>query len=374
MKVNTYDQPDNVYLDIRIDWKDVGTVDQSPILAIYDVTRDSPVLRNPDQYYVSIISCAVPLDAVPVVIPSIIPNQPNPNLMEAAVSIDVGAIQYIQNVIYVPPTNKYPAPIQNKPYMVVTKYYYCYDVTRVLNCINTAIANAYIAAGFPGGAGPPYFKFQSESRLFQLIVPDAFITSTARLSINRAAFIYFAGFQYYQDQTSLPGNIFQFVMYKMGNVCDSNGIYNSNPLLNDHWIYEQEFNGVENFLALKRILIGCDSLGLLKSWNTTNTITGNQTGLNPFRPLIHDFFVGKNQIISSSKSLFIYNAGTDSQYRLNDMKLNLDYITDFSLQVFWSDDKDNIYPLDISKDRTVRIKLGFFRKFLYNKLPMIDNR
>lgn len=190
----TKEEADYVYLNCdvvneRLSDLTLGVVNPDPVLR-YNETRDSAVINDASAYYFSIIRFTLngPNRNLPLWIPEILENQPNPDLTAYAISItyqqtwntSLGPIQItaVPNpsfLIYTPETQNpvlAPPPLPPIPNQdISTRYYWGYTYQHFVNLVNAGYAQAmlqtwlafqaaWLAAGLVAPADPfPYPTF-----------------------------------------------------------------------------------------------------------------------------------------------------------------------------------------------------------------------
>ena len=78
--------PDQIYFDITVSNLQ-STITEPPIF-YFNEQRTSPFVMNPEEYYLSILRFTVETGTLPVFIPSIQPNQADPNLTIYSLSLE----------------------------------------------------------------------------------------------------------------------------------------------------------------------------------------------------------------------------------------------------------------------------------------------
>lgn len=362
MSSNT--DPDNVYVNARINYIEGTSSLISP--AIYDVTKTSPIVNNPREYYVSVIGLSIPFNTMPIIICPIIPDQPNPNLTTFNFIITVPANNYSvnQNCIYVPTRIDLPVPVQNKPYQVITPYYNIYSFTWLLNIFNTTLTNLWNTAVLANplvnlGPQAPYF-YINEDKLIVLVVSDQF-KNNARIGTNGATLTLLEGFNF-SDTTysnAYVDNAF-FTFYDNGNVCNSDGGQLRVPG-NGYWYYIQEYNAIDIWYSVRRVFVTTTAIPINQDVITVNDNNGKQTGLTAYYPILFDYTPQITNNIAG-KSVNYYEP--QSQYRLID--INSDQpLYRIDLLIFWQDKLGNNYQIFLTPGQSINVKLGFFKKSLY---------
>lgn len=342
---------DNVYLNVVFQNM---TLDNTEILAEYNVAKTIPVLDKPSNYYAAVVRFDVPLNAVPLLVIPIVPNQGNANLTPFTFTINASST----NVIYAP-DNDYTAPVQNQMTQVITPYYYVYSFQNVLDAFNVALATSYTAAGSPGGAGAPFFVFNPVTQLVGLVVSVAFISAAATISINAALTNYLEGFRLvYLSAT----NTLQFVLENNGiNGFAIPGQTTAVASPPTFLLISQEYTSMEYWLSLRKIVLVSTTIPISYEYTPAYSPTGGQTGVSVSVPIITDF-VPNIESAQDSRSIAVYNPS--AQYRLVDL-LGDSPLYNIDLRIQWQDKLGNYYPMYIEPYQQASVKIGFFRRDLY---------
>ena len=160
---------DQFYINATIDNPGQGNVLDRKA-ARYNVSFDQPLLNKADDYYLAVVKFQIPLQALPLFIFPIKPNQANPNLSPLSIGVCETedpttipspplSVGFDSPVIWIPQDYSQLVPTQNQNFQVVTPYYYCFSYAHFVYIVNQALLTAWTAATSPGGAGNnPYFE------------------------------------------------------------------------------------------------------------------------------------------------------------------------------------------------------------------------
>lgn len=357
MKKQEDDNVDNIYFNAIFDH---NRIDSTPIPANFKQTRTVPILDKCSDYFCSIIKFDIPLDAVPLMIMPIIPNQPNPNLTVFVIGIRTGGIDYSVPVQYIV-SSPFTPPIQNQPTQVITQYYYIYDYETLLISVNSALFQAFINSGLAGNA--PYFYLDASTQLIKLVVDIAnfapnqvgpVITNpVATIYMNANLQNYFESFYYNFIQYNSPtGRELELNLTRYG-------LDNTIPpfsLAATQKVFSEDFSTLGLWTSLRKILIISSSISAIPEFTP-----GNNSGINSTLPIISDF-TPQIEIASQTRSVAYYVP--QGQYKLINMQSDLPLYT-IDLKIYWQDKDQNIYPLYISSNQQASVKIGFFKKSLY---------
>lgn len=416
--------PDNIYYNIRIG----GDVLNNGI-AEYEANVNNPIVDNPTDYYLAVTDFSAPGESIPINIARIVPNQANPDLMEAAISItartftgsgagfDLSADQVtlIRNLEFISTSNLDP-PVQGGSVQVVTPYYYVYSYQQILKSLNNAIIEIMGVLGWAEYFKSVYYIEQAKPRPVNIVYPYFYLDTTLSypkislivpkefynigmykddsgtdeilpddtfgyISINQALINYLGGFMWDYEPQLNEGLEFQLVLPTLiktiptpiplpSNLCNYFGQYVQlgQPDKTTDQIYENNFYRItqENYLLPQ--WNGLSKIVLYsKSLPIRNQQTSSKTVGNPDK-------VDKFPILfsftpyydtSSQQRNYIYYEPTN-QYVLVDL-LSTDPLCKIQLSVGWIDHNGEIAPLYLNKYQSCTVQLGFFKKSLYLK-------
>lgn len=408
---------DNTYINVVIDHPEptynvgrgapqgpiVYLSNDLPIAADYGVTKTEPILSNCSEYYCSVTRFTIPLDQVPLLICPIVPNQitllgsSNPNLTPLIIGIQNGpdgvpASFFSGNVIYAP-QNNFPPPIQNQPLQVITPYYYMFAYQELLSMINFQLGLLYISSGlaalFPGYIAP-YFIFNPVTNLISIVVPSFFVFLTAplldipRIYMNNELTTFLDSFNLSFNVSSNNGspNIFgndsyfvftqtaseEFQFFPSGVTVPATTIPPAFPARSLYYKFPQQYPTLEYWSSLRKIIITSNTIPVKNEYvpatnNLQNAINVDQSGVNVSYPILTDFVPNISAAAGESRSIAYYVP--TSQYRLVDL-ISTNPLQKIDIRIFWEDRDGNLYPLEISIFQQASLKLGFFKKSLYN--------
>jgi hypothetical protein len=372
----TYKENDNVYLNVVFNHPAapfVGTdspMGEEPVPAEYNVTKTLPILDNASDYYVSVIRFDIPLDATPLFIMPIIPNQTFPNMSPLIIGVinPSTGIPYPKNITF-SSQSTLPAPVQNQSTQVITPYYYVFSYVQMISMINEALYLAWVNAGSPGTPGPdaappkaPFFYFNSASSLISIVVNIAFTNGSGAIIFMNAALrnyldafnLDFRGFNqdggldFYFNFQSPFGPSDQQAYYFSGEPTDVPALY---------YQYFQDYPTISNWASLRKIIISSNTIPTANEFIPV----GSTNGVAASFPILTDF-VPSIENAGESRSLAYYVP--TSQYRLVDLVANIP-LQKIDLKIYWVDTMGNLYPVLISLYQQASVKLAFIRKSLY---------
>lgn len=351
---------DNLYLNLTL--PNLVT-DNNPLpqnkLAIYEETLSTPIINCPEDYYASILRFSIPLDSLPILSFPLNPFQNNPNQSLLQIGIQTaGGTKFPQFVIFVPQTTNIPAPTpaSSSPYFnsnqITSQYYYIFSIVAFITMINNALAAAFTAAGSPGGGAAPFYIYKPASQTISLIVTSAFIGSGAQIFMNGILNTYLYSFFY---NTINDPNTGEYQFFHNLSVLPYG---QSSP-----YEFMEEYSAIPLWGDIRKVVVTTNSLPITQEVSPTfNSITTSNNSQTNYTPIITDFVVTYNNIADLS-SVLVYNP--TAQYRLCDMSGRIPLYR-INIQFYWLSKNGNLYPIFISPNQTITVKLGFFKKSLYN--------
>lgn len=362
----TINDPDNLYLNIRINRDGDTDPRYASNIATYDIIQNNPLINNPSDYYLAVTDYSIPLESIPITIVRVVPNQPDPNKMTSTISILVPSLvpggpdlEYTNNVTYIPSTSIAP-PVQNQPYQVITNYYFAYSFMFLIEAFNQTLVGllATAAITLPPGIVPPYFTLENDSfQKIVLIVPDYFIQNNYRIAINIQSLNYFGGFDQFFNISSLNARyIFSYI--NTNNICDQNGKYDPNG---DYWFYKQQYYALPQWNSLSKILIYTSAIPIRNQQSTsTNKLSPDLLTTLPL--LFVD--IPNYDTVSQAKTYAYFEQSP--QYQLVDL-ISETPLRKIQISIAWMDHNGEVFPLYLQPYNSCNIQLGFFKKSLYNQ-------
>jgi hypothetical protein len=375
------DSQDNIYLNITIpgntaNYNTTGPGIPNPAIpptgeavipAYFKASKTAPIINNPDEYYCSIVRFVVPLASIPITIIPIIPNTyinpgspGNPNLTTLVFGFSYAGNNYSRYVEYINVNPGLSPPVQNQPKQVITEYYYIYSYQQILDSINRTLillwADAGLNIAFPT-LTPPFFTYDSSLQLIAAVVPAVMVSLTTpvvTMFMNNSSLNYMDGFPTLFNGFNQPygkNYVFQFFQ-------NAENAYPVPFAATSQYKFYQEYSTLFFWSTLRKLFFTSTTLPV------TNEVTQSSAGEGVYTsfPIITDYALDSTTP-GSSRTVATYNPS--GQYRLVSMSGN-NPITSIDIRIFWSDSFGNIYPLTLPQDQSATIKLGFFKKSLYN--------
>ena len=254
-------------------------------------------------------------------------------------------------------------------------YYYVYSYGHLIDMLNNALMASWAAAGSPGGAGNfPYYVYNEDYSLIQIIMPWSFVHATAAANfhwtvfnnINAQLFLFSFNdvlnngrYEIWEPPAEYDNSYIAGPPYP---VAPGYPLFAS-PLTpraaGGTYIFSQEYPTSDYMNSIRKIVITTTSMPVQKEFFPTpgNSNLSNTNSL----PIVADFYLDLGNKAGNQTSVAIYTA---QLYRLIDL-ISDNPMRKIDLEFFWSDRLNNLYPLTLSIYDTISMKIGFFCKNLY---------
>lgn len=359
--------PDNIYVNISIKGDDTGIQAQPHKTFTFLQWFPEPIIRNVENYYLSIVSLAFSATEVPLhIVNNIQPGstQSNPNLTDWEFCFRYNNNDYHQFVEYTPYNNlPVPAPPSANPPNYTqshTNYYFIEHYNVLVNMFNATLYSIYIqmysanSAAFSAlgltGTDAPYFYYEASTEKFGLIYNKLFVGNGIDLYFSDTFSVFFPGFFTFYYGTGLTnGKDHKFIFEtKPYNEFDTNNNFNV-----------QMYSGsTTNLNTINQIVVTSNTLRTAFEFVTSDDSTTSFGYSNVIFSLLPDLPTPKDQ-----KSRIVYV--TNGQYRLIDI-VGQGNINQLDFNVYYTDNAQNIYPINVPNGMVANAKIIFMKKTLKN--------
>jgi len=272
------DSSDYVYYDMT--YNNYQSTTEEPSQLVFQETRNSPLINNPNDYNLSIIRFQLDTISLPSYIASIQPNQSNPNLMIHSVNLSwaTGATETTNAPTYLlwTPSNKAvpvpPAPSSNSNgFQSDSDYYYGYSFQHVAEIMNTALTTAFnaikatVGGTFPAGAVAPFIYFDHDTNKFRMVGDKDYyaisLTNHIRIYFNRPLFGIMSSFPALRNSiTNVNNNVYQLKMIsEKGSNLKTNALWGAATYID----LPQEFSTLSNFNPVSSIVFTTSQLPIV---------------------------------------------------------------------------------------------------------------
>jgi hypothetical protein len=374
--------PDKLYFDIQI--QNLNNINQEPTILSFIETRNTPLLLNPEEYYMSVVRFNLDTPSLPVFTPSITYNSADRNLTIYSVTLEwrnpvapnqtfvqqtfiTFAPQDLASVLPVPPSQTF-----NKLQDNSTGYYYIYNYQYWVFLINNAFTTCFnalnaqvVAAGLVlPTTHAPVLTFDTQLNIAilnaDILGYNDTVANHINIYFNRPLYQLFSSFPVYIESISATfGRNLQIQTNSFGgsNVV---GFPFVAPTYNAIQVF-QEFSTISLWTPVKSIVFCSSTLPIVATQvsQPIEIVNGNFIGSNGNNsnqaPIITDFLadggIYKPQIIYEPTA----------QYRLVSLQGNRPIYT-IDISVYWKDAFSNLIPFRLTAGSGSSIKILFSKK------------
>jgi hypothetical protein len=368
----------HLYYDVIIEHNDTNNPTHAPSPAIFSETRAQPLIDNPKDYLMSVVRFSIPGQFIPIFIDAgyYLPGQPN--LTFNTVTLSYGAQTIQTRLIYVPQDLTIPVPPDPRtsgPLQASQQIYWAiYSYQQFVDQINVALATSFAGlTSLPVDTPPlvaPYMIYDSSTSLFSIIVDQRLVTLGMTMYFNEILYSFFLpSFDVItHSYGSANGTDIQILLKN-----NYNNNYIPSPPVAGISFYQmiQERPSIDSFYAVKTIVftinnvpIRVEQIGTNQSQQGSNNYFGQPASINNgFLPIMTDFVPALQNKAGDLLSTITYYP--TAEYRLIDL-IGTDPLTTINIQIYWSDNYLNLYPLMIYNHDVANIKIMFRNKNFYN--------
>ncbi len=348
-----------------------------------------PILNNPDDYYMTVLSASIPLRECPLfemIIQTPIPNIGAINntiysitmqyVMANGTLIAQGAqtfMIYVPRNNYTPPNYVYPAPVQ-----IYNSYYYVYQVQQITDMINVAFASALTSLKAQSGTGPiaaataPYINYDATTQLLTIFSEETYYDSAAgtpyiQVYCNKLAEPWFSGFPKITNTLGtglMSGADDQLVIKSYNGSNVTGGIIST----------IQNYTNYGYWAFVKNILVATNMNVNSEIFYTNQTFQQQQNALlangalqqnQTFTNVLYSFLPDLSQLageLGAAAKIQVYNGPTNLYHPITFNQKTPLY--EISISVYMQDRFNNTIPLPLSVNDVCNFKLQFIRKDL----------
>ena len=340
---------------------------QSPSICTSTINTSSAILSNIKDYYGSIIRCNISQFMIPVTFFLVQTPVTNINLGVYSFTLAYKGVYSNQTFLIWIPTNSTSAiPPTGTATQTQSNYYFCYSYQTFINIMNTALKEAFadLQAKTTGlNAGDyPFITYDSGLQQLKLYAPMAYDQNDADpvlVYCNTQLQPFLHGFRILTNTYTGTNNGCNFLI-------DIRSLPDENYLANQVQV------------NLKTLLLMSQEASCLSYWNMLRSVIISSTlpinsesnyssnGATIFENIVTDYtpdLSGPDEALICAKQN-IYNAS--SLYRLFEFKNSASNLNCMNLSIKFTDNDNNLYPLELFPGMRCDIKFMFVHKSLVN--------
>ena len=334
--------------------------------ARFTEVRTTPIIYNASNFEMAIISADLngATKRLPLFIPMIDTNQ----------IIDVNKTVYwvgegdptictaSLNVTYVPTDPTITAPTSALSQNLSNPYYYVYTYNQFLQMINTQLS----ALSFGGSVTKPFIRYNSDSGLFDLLMPATLVTGNYYVYFNTDLFNLFSSFPYTKVAGVAPITTDDNCMYRINTNIDQQKQETINAVA--YVVVPQEYNTTNNMWSpVQSIVFASTLLPVLNEKTSTPLIFDDQndnttvkTSSNAFNSVILEF---KNEFKEGADIVQNISYTPSAEFKMMSLTGSNTPITNVDIIVYWRNRLDNqLNQLYLPNFSNITIKMLFRRK------------
>lgn len=358
-----------------------------PVQIQYYDQRQSDILKNPCDYFLSIIRFRLPASDIPVLLfqttiqqyfPAIPTSlSPNYGIYTFTLTYAGAPVPEVQQpVIFVTQELQVPVPppVSISSPQQKTPYYYVYNYKHMVDMMNTCLTSilATMFAG-PPPFFPPYFIYDPDTKLISLIAPRSQVQPGGLLHIYcnfPMGNLIYAIKLIHQPLPIINGKEFEIpITLTQDNLYFPPGVTSPattpppSPGASDYVKLQAEYVNYVEWDPLKKIVITTSMPILqegLSASNNFNSININSAS-SAYLSILTDFIPdtnGQPGLISTQ-----FNYLPTAEYRLISFN-STKPLSEIKFDVYWSDYTNTLYPFFILPGGNVDIKFLFRKKTL----------
>lgn len=380
-------QADNIYYDLTIT-NFQSTVTQPPVF-YYNDNRTTAYLDKPEDYEMSIIRFVVDCPFAPVFIPSIVPNQADPNLTIYSITMTWGNYTQVQPLIWVPQDKSVtaacpPNQTSNKLFDNSQGYYNCYSydffVYQVTKCMQLCFTNLVAQTGGALTAEyPPYMTWDTsndravisaDSQWYDQNPNNPFVNNIIRMYFNAPLYALF---------NSFPALLYGYTgvqdgknaLIAIANISNLNSTvvtvpYTVDPMTGLSVTYTaiqayQEYSSVSSWSPIQAIVFTSNTMPIQANLVSTPLVYNNGQIIQA---------VANNSSTANIITDVVSNTGQyapsilyepSAQYRMITLYGNAP-LTNIDIQIFYRVRDGSLIPFTLASGASVTMKIAFIKK------------
>lgn len=351
--VEKKDGKDNIYyLNIS-----VYNTQSSPSLipAQYSESRTDVILKDTQNYYMSIVRFEVPGDALPILIAENRSDSSTVNDLAYSVTLEYSSqvqrvyLQYVsQNSVSAPSSVVYPSTSQS-----VYRYYEIYHYQQFVDMVNVAFNTAFgLLTGLdPSISAEPYITFDPTTKLFTLVAQKSYVTNNLKIYMNEILYALFDGFNAKQTYLS-SGRDYQIMVRNNYNNSITIPTFSPGAGTAGYTII-QNYPSLQAFNSVTGIVLVSNTLGNRKEYMHSSEVYSKNIQQN----IVSDFIISDLDQAESRNIVYLPSA----EYRMIELTSDGDLVK-LDISAYWVGKDQTMYPIYVSSLSPFTCKIMFRRK------------
>jgi hypothetical protein len=364
------DPATHIWLDVSMTNND-PTGQQPPVPVDFIEIRSTPIVQRPSDYHLAVARFDVDTITLPLLIPQIMPNQPDVNKTVYQITLEYDGAIGQSYITYFP--QDLSAPVPSSPVIqqdTSTSYYYTYSYNAWVYMVNKAFESAYnnLVANYGGilpSANQPFLLWDDASQQAVLCADkigyNEMVNPYIKIYFNSPLWTLFSSFEalYEGSNPLLTGENYRLRIY------DIFGTNTLNLPTGNYLQNYQEYSTVSLWNPIQSLVFTSSLIPLLPSltskpqiYNSGSTLTQSGNNSN-IQSLITDFEVDVKPQNGWRPSVYY----SPVIYKLFDLFGENSFST-IQVSVYWKDAYANLHKFYLGTGCSANIKLLFRKKYI----------
>lgn len=370
-------EPDIIYYNIDIINNKTQVVEgEKEPKAKFNETRDTPIIKNSNDYLFSIVRFTMDGCELPMFIPSMKHGGTvNDLVYSITLSAIVGGTTYTSdeiNLIYVPKNNEV-VPLTTDRQDLSSKYYWVQNYQQVVDMVNVAFTSAWANLAAKAGAGfagvAPIMVFNEANTTFDIWYD---ITVFGELTTQKSKL--YGNSDFYGLFRNYPGELVssdpKFFYYYSEVMPEVDGTANTLTYSTVQYIsMKQNFPSVSNIWSpIGSIVFSSTLVPVVSEEMGVPVVIGagnnniSRDSRSAFQPVVSDIVLATDAPHDYLGFIEYLAAG---EYRMQSFTSSNQAIRHVDMQIFWKHRlSGELYPVEMFNHSTVQIKIMFRKKHL----------
>ena len=364
----------HIYYDLDVINNDT-TGTNAPLPLSFVETRNSPYLKNPSLYYISVARFQLQTPSLPIFLPQAQINQNNINKTIYSFTLTYNGFEQQEYVIYVPSDSSQPLPSPPIEFQEISSnYYFIYCYQQWVDMLNTTLQTAWTNLNTKvvlPSPNAPFFEFDPIAQVMILNADAVGYANTAvnqiKIFANAPCFNLLSSFPalYFGYNNITNGKNFQFTV---------KSINGTNELILPSYTALQMYQEGSTTALWNPVQKLCFTTALLpvvnelvavpRVFNSDSNLFANGNNAN-VQPILTDFVVNYSPSNTYKPNVEYTPSG---EYRLMDLYGNSS-LSSIQINVYWVDVFGGQHPFYLNSQCSGSIKL-LFRRRDYNNTTL----
>jgi hypothetical protein len=354
-----FEQPENIYYDCNIcNLESIG-ITSTP--CNFTETRNTPIIRNAEQYKMSIVKFQLDTISLPTWIPQITKGTQDE-------MIDIITLEYVdasgnktdvsQNLTWINTNTHIASPSESEEYYYANSY--SHFATLMNNTFDLLISDLKIAIGVDiSDSLAPVMIFDDALQQFQLFSQkkyynETLTTNTINIYFNRALYGKLSTFDALKNYNNANNKIYKIITRDLHSIHTVLLDVSGSDI--EFIKTSQEFSTIGSFLAVSSIVFTTTSIPVIPNQLSTPQIYDNGLLLTTTIPSTQENIITDMSVESNYKSNLIYTPSGQNRYISLSGNGNISTI---NFNVYWMDKTGALHQFYLQSGNRCSVKFLF---------------